>query len=71
MARTIRTQQGDTADLIAHREYGRTDGTTEAILAANPGLAKRGPKLPEGLLVTIPADARPATSVREVKRIWS
>ena len=45
---TVRAQQGDTVDQIAYRHYG--DSTmVEAILDANPGLAKHGTHLPHGL----------------------
>lgn len=50
---TVRAQQGDTVDLIAYRHYG--DSTmVEAILDANPGLAKHGTHLPHGLQVKLP-----------------
>lgn len=50
---TVRAQQGDTVDLIAFRHYG--DSTmVEAILEANPGLAKYGTLLPHGLKVDLP-----------------
>lgn len=57
-----RTKQGDMVDAIAARFYGTEHrGTTEAILAANPGLADRGEKLPEGVTIQLPAlaPARP------------
>lgn len=47
-------QQGDTVDLICQRHYGRTAGVTEAVLAANPGLADLGPVLPIGTPVRLP-----------------
>jgi len=59
MATETRTRQGDTVDLIAWRHYGRTAGTTEQLLDANPGLADHGPLLPTGTLVQLP-DAAPA-----------
>lgn len=46
-------RQGDTVDLIALRAYGDT-AMVEAILAANPGLAARGPVLPLGTPVELP-----------------
>jgi phage tail protein X len=63
-ARTIRTLQGDTVDLLALRACGDT-AMTVAILESNPGLARLGPLLPAGLLVTVPettpAKATPVT----------
>lgn len=50
-----RTKEGDTADYIAWKYYGRQDGrVVEQLLDANPGLADYGPLLPAGLLVTLP-----------------
>ncbi|WP_372395126.1 tail protein X (plasmid) [Azospirillum sp. HJ39] len=56
---TVRTQQGDTVDLVALRHYGDTT-MVEAILAANPGLSAHGAKLPHGLAITLPP-AKPRT----------
>ncbi len=59
------TRQGDMIDAIAYRAYGTEhNGTTEAILAANPGLGDRGPVLPENIEIALP-DIPPA----QVKRI--
>lgn len=44
----VRATQGDTIDAICQRVYGRTAGVTEAVLAANPGIADLGPILPHG-----------------------
>ncbi|EFQ3862491.1 phage tail protein, partial [Escherichia coli] len=30
---------GDTVDLLCQRHYGTTQGVTEAVLAANPGIS--------------------------------
>ncbi|WP_042266796.1 tail protein X [Paraburkholderia heleia] len=46
--------QGDTVDAICWRYYGRTDGTVEAVLEANEGLADLGVVLPLGTLVDLP-----------------
>lgn len=50
----VMTQQGDTVDALCWRHYGRTDGTVEAVLEANNGLADYGPVLPLGLSVELP-----------------
>lgn len=56
----VRAIQGDTVDRICYRYYGRTAGVTEAVLKANPGLAKLGPILPMGTRVKMPAvEAKP------------
>ena len=54
MATQIRTQQSETVDALCWRHYGRTLGAVEAVLQANPGLARHGLVLPQGLLVLMP-----------------
>ena len=51
---TYRTRSNDVLDDICYRHYGRTTGTVEAVMIANPGLADQGPMLPSGLLITLP-----------------
>lgn len=46
--------QGDTVDVICLRHYKRTEGVTEAVLAANPGLGAKGPVLPMGTQINLP-----------------
>lgn len=64
MTDTYRTQAGDQLDEICWLYYGRTQGTVEAVLEANKGLADRGMILPAGVLITLPTieaqDAQPA-----------
>lgn len=62
------TSQFDVVDLICHRYYGRTQGTVEAVLAINPGLADLAPCLPQGLQILLPDLPKPTTS-RSV-RLW-
>lgn len=60
------TRDGDTVDLICWRIYGGRAGSAEAVLAANPGLAARGPVLSSGVVIVLPelqADT-PAAPVR-------
>ncbi len=61
-------QQGDTVDLICQRHYGRTAGVTEAVLAANPGLADVGPVLPIGTPVRLPPHTPNPT--RPTLQLW-
>lgn len=63
-------RDGDTVDIIAWRERGRTTGLVEAIFAANPGLAKLGLFLPPGTVVLLPPDP-PKATVKPIKRLWS
>lgn len=55
MTMNVRAIQGDTVDALCWRHYGRTDGTVEAVLEANPGLAELGAVLPVGTPVRLPA----------------
>ncbi|WP_439668367.1 Bacteriophage P2 tail protein GPX [Cupriavidus necator] len=64
----VRTLQGDTVDAVCQRVYGRTAGVTEAVLAANPGLADLGPVLPHGTVIDLP-DTFPQPAVQRVQ-LW-
>jgi phage tail protein X len=70
---TYRTKDSDMVDLICFRHYGRTAKVTEAVLAANPGLAARGPMLPAGVEIVLPdfgtPDKRPVE--KETIRLWN
>lgn len=60
MASKYTTKQGDTVDYIAWQAYGTQDGhVVEMLLDANRGLADRGPILPAGLRITLPAAPEP------------
>jgi len=59
MSDTYRTIGGETVDEIAWRHYGRHQGTTEAILEANRGLANQPLVLPEGLTIELPILGEP------------
>ena len=50
----VRAHQYDTVDALCWRHYGRTQGVTEQVLKANPGLAEYGPFLPHGLRPALP-----------------
>lgn len=66
------TRQGDMVDAIAYRAYGTEhNGTTEAILAANPGLADRGPVLPENIEIKLPDIPVSRTKRLATVDIWS
>ena len=70
MANSVRTQQNDTVDALCWRHYGRTAGVTEAVLAANPGLADHGPVLPQGLVVNMP-EAQASAPQRQMVNLWN
>ncbi len=48
------TQPGVQLDLICKRYYGRTVGTVEAVLSANPDIADIAHRLPTGTQITLP-----------------
>lgn len=50
----VRAMQYDTVDAVCWRYYGRTQGMTEIVLAANPQLAEVGPFLPHGMEIELP-----------------
>lgn len=54
------TREGDTVDYICWRHYGvDRQGLPEALLAANIGLAERGPVFPAGIPILLPAVSTP------------
>ena len=65
-----RTVDGDVLDAICWRRYGE-DGARQvpAVLAANPGLAERGPILPAGVTIALPD--RPVSTEVTVVRLWT
>jgi phage tail protein X len=69
---TYTTRQGDMVDAIAKARYGsELGGTTEAILIANPGLADRGPVLPENVAIVLPEIAPPTPRRIASVDLWS
>ncbi len=66
---TVTTEEGDSVDLIAFKRFGASNGTTESILDANPGLAALGPVLPAGVKVIIPVPVQ--KDRRQSTRLWS
>ena len=58
---------GELIDEIAWQHYGHQNGTTEAVLDANHGLAARPRPLAAGIEITLPDLALPAVSTRPVK----
>lgn len=63
---SYQTRDGDMLDAICYRHYGRTTGTVEAVLEANPGLAALGPVFAAGVVITLPdiPDPEPETGIR-------
>jgi len=60
--------KGDTVDEICWQHYGKTQGVTEQVYEANPGLCDRGVRLPAGLRIYLPEVAQ--SSTKEVVQLW-
>lgn len=67
----VRARQGDTLDALCQRELGRTEGVTEAALAANPGLADLGAVLPMGTVVNLPDTVQATQSQTALVQLWN
>ena len=64
----VRAHQYDTVDALCWRHYGRTQGVTEQVLQANPGLSELGVILPHGTAIELPeTDSAPKT---ETVNLW-
>lgn len=66
------TKMGDMVDLICFRHYGYTDGSTEAVLAANPGLSAMDPVLGSGVEIALPDLGAPEDKPSEIEtvKLW-
>ncbi|MBA6117029.1 tail protein X [Pseudomonas putida] len=65
MAKTCKTSEGDVLDTLCHHYYGHLDGTVEAVLQANQGLADEVQPFRSGVVVRLPAlSAAAATSIQ-------
>ena len=67
MATTCRTADGDVLDTICHNFYGHLNGTVEAVLDANQGLAYEVQPFRAGLLIHLPDLPVPSD---EVVMLW-
>lgn len=54
MAKTIRTSDGDRLDSLCYTYYGRLNGTVEAVIEANSGLAATPQPFAAGILIIFP-----------------
>ncbi len=63
------THQGDVLDWICWQHYGHERGTTEAVLRANPGLARQPVILPDGVMITLPDIVVPKPEQRTIQ-LW-
>lgn len=64
------TRQGEMLDQICARRYGTEHGTTEDVLAANPGLAALGPLLPPALAIALPDVPKPSKRAAPPVNLW-
>ena len=69
MAKTCRTLDGDRLYTICHNAYGHLNGSVEAVLEANPGLAAEPEPYRGGVLIRLP-DLAQATDDQAVQ-LWS
>ena len=67
MATTCRTSDGDLLDTICHNFYGHLNGSVEAVLDANQGLAEEPQPFRTGVLIRLPDLAAPA---QEQVTLW-
>jgi len=54
MATTCRTSDGDLLDTLCQHYYGHLNGTVEAVLNANQGLAEVSQPYRAGVLIVLP-----------------
>ncbi|EAW9309936.1 phage tail protein [Salmonella enterica] len=64
----VKALQGDIVDLLCFRHYGTTQGVTEQVLAANPGLSN-SVFLEAGQAVELPEQQK--KKQREMIQLWS
>jgi phage tail protein X len=54
MAMTCRTSDGDLLDTLCYHAYGHLNGTVEAVLDANQGLADEPQPYRAGIVIELP-----------------
>lgn len=60
MATTCRTSDGDMLDVICNNFYGHLNGSVEAVLDANQGLAAEPQPFRAGVVIVLPDLPAPA-----------
>ncbi|WIV25624.1 tail protein X [Pseudomonas sp. M2(2023)] len=66
MATICRTSDGDLLDVICQHHYGNLNGTVEAVLKANPDLAREPQPYRAGLLIVLPELSAPAVELLQL-----
>ncbi|BBH44775.1 tail protein X [Pseudomonas sp. KU43P] len=65
MVKTCKTSEGDVLDTLCHHYYGHLDGSVEAVLQANQGLAEEAQPFRSGVSIRLPTLATvPANTVQ-------
>lgn len=54
MAKTCKTAEGDVLDTLCQHYYGHLNGTVEAVLAGNQGLADEPQPFRSGVTILLP-----------------
>lgn len=67
MATTCRTSDGDLLDTVCHHYYGHLNGTVEAVLSANQGLADEPQPFRAGVIILLPD--LPAQTLEDIQ-LW-
>ncbi|MBC7953119.1 MAG: tail protein X [Rhodospirillaceae bacterium] len=67
--KTKDVEKGNVLDKVVRDHYGTADGTLEAVLAANPGLAAMGPVFTTRRTIKLPDVAPSALGARQTK-LW-
>ncbi|MFW3167221.1 tail protein X [Pseudomonas syringae pv. syringae] len=67
MATICRTSDGDLLDTICHQYYGHLNGSVEAVLDANQGLADEPQPYRAGVQILLPDLF---TQTKEVIQLW-
>ena len=68
MDKTCKTSEGDLLDTLCQQYYGHLDGSVEAVLQANQGLADEPQPFRSGVTCPLPTLALPAA---DVVLLWS
>ncbi|MFK7701365.1 tail protein X [Pseudomonas caspiana] len=67
MATTCRTSNGDLLDTLCQQYYGHLNGSVEAVLDANQGLADEPQPFRAGVLIMLPDIS---VSTEEIIQLW-
>ena len=63
MDKTCKTSEGDLLDTLCHHYYGHLNGSVEAVLRANQGLADEAQPFRSGVTIRLPTLALVSASV--------